>query len=117
MDLQVIPTSEDCTVEMLSCKFEGSEVVEQQNKYFSAFMRNRIKWECTEAEQFLDLDVKLNVVLEIYTMPFALLPVSAVEGPGNIVMQALLDQLVPLLVQQLLQDYEEWIQQQSQLLD
>ncbi|XP_044463779.1 uncharacterized protein LOC123194574 isoform X2 [Mangifera indica] len=67
MDLQVIPTDEDCTVRLLSCK--------------------------------------------IYTQPFTLLPVSAVEGPGNLMMQALLDRLVPVLLQQLLQDYIEWLEQ------
>ncbi|KAI3468463.1 hypothetical protein Pfo_025126 [Paulownia fortunei] len=116
LDLQVTPTSEDCIVEMLSCKFEGSEMVERQNEHFSASMRNHIKWETIDAEQFLDVDVKLNLILEIYTQPFTLLPISAVEGPGNIVMQALVDQLVPLLVQQLLQDYEEWIHQQCKRL-
>ncbi|KAK6158652.1 hypothetical protein DH2020_005966 [Rehmannia glutinosa] len=116
LDLQVTPTSQDCVVEMLSCKFEGSEVVERQNEHFSAFMRNHIKWESIGAEQFLDVDVKLNLILEIYTQPFVLLPESAVEGPGNLVMQALVDQLVPLLVKQLLQDYEEWIRQQRKHL-
>ncbi|KAK6129799.1 hypothetical protein DH2020_036452 [Rehmannia glutinosa] len=113
LDLLVTPTSEDCVVEMLSCKFEGSDVVERQNEHFSASMRNHIKWEVIDAEPFLDVDVRLNLVLEIYTQPFALLPTSAVEGPGNIMMQALVDQLVPLLVQQLLQDYEEWVCQQQ----
>ncbi|PIN15332.1 hypothetical protein CDL12_12032 [Handroanthus impetiginosus] len=98
LDLQVTPTSEDCVVELLSCKFEGSEVVKRQNEHFSASMRNRIKWDTINAEPFLDVDVTLNVVLEIYTQPFSLLPVSAVEGPGNIVMQALMDQFVPLLL-------------------
>ncbi|GFP81585.1 hypothetical protein PHJA_000301800 [Phtheirospermum japonicum] len=51
-----------------------------------AFMRNNIKWESFGSEQFLNVDVKLNLVLEIYTRPFTLLPVSAVEGPGNKVM-------------------------------
>ncbi|KAG8375295.1 hypothetical protein BUALT_Bualt10G0085500 [Buddleja alternifolia] len=116
LDLQVMPSNEDCIVELLSCRFEGSEVVERQNEHFSASMRNHIKWETIDDEQFLDVDVKLNLVLEIYTQPFTLLPISAVEGPGNIMMQALVDQLVPLLVQQLLQDYEEWIRQQCKLL-
>ncbi|XP_042024250.1 uncharacterized protein LOC121771516 isoform X4 [Salvia splendens] len=49
---------------------------------------------------------------KIYTHPFAMLPPSTVEGPGNIMMQALVDQLVPLLLQQLLQDYEERVSEQ-----
>ncbi|KAL2472289.1 Protein of unknown function (DUF1997) [Abeliophyllum distichum] len=109
LDLRVTPTTEDCIVEMLSCKFEGSEAVEQQNEHFSASMRNHITWETIDAEPFLNVDVKLNLVLEIYTQPFTFLPISSVEAPGNIMMQALVDRLVPLLVQQLLQDYEEWV--------
>ncbi|GFQ03708.1 hypothetical protein PHJA_002514600 [Phtheirospermum japonicum] len=35
LDLLVTSTTEDCVVEMLSCKFEGSEVVERQNEHFS----------------------------------------------------------------------------------
>ncbi|OIT32920.1 PREDICTED: uncharacterized protein LOC109206678 [Nicotiana attenuata] len=109
--LQVNPTSEDCTVEMLSCKFEGSDLVEQQNDHFSASMVNRITWETVGSQPFLNIDVKLNISLEIYTMPFTMLPTSAVESPGNLMMQALVDRLVPLLLQQLLQDYDNWVQQ------
>ncbi|KAH6804486.1 DUF1997 family protein [Perilla frutescens var. frutescens] len=116
LDLQVTPTSEDCVVEMLSCKFEGSEAVERQNESFSASMRNHIKWDTVDAEHVLDVDVELNIILEIRTQPFTLLPISAVESPGNLVMQTLVDQLVPLLAQQLLQDYKKWIFQQTKLL-
>ncbi|XP_009793531.1 uncharacterized protein LOC107801041 isoform X2 [Nicotiana tabacum] len=62
--LQVNPTSEDCTVEMLSCKFEGSDLVEQQNDHFSASMVNRITWETVGSQPFLNVDVKLNISLE-----------------------------------------------------
>lgn len=113
LDLRVTPTDEDCVVELLSCKFEGSEVMESQNDHFSASMRNRITWDTNDSDQFLDVDVKINLTLEIYTRPFTMLPVSAVEGPGNLMMQALLDRLVPLLLQQILQDYEKWVQQQG----
>ncbi|XP_055820787.1 uncharacterized protein LOC129889499 isoform X2 [Solanum dulcamara] len=116
LTLKVNPTSEDCTVEMLSCKFEGSDLVEQQNDHFSASMVNRITWETVESQPFLDVDVKLNISLEIYTMPFTMLPTSAVESPGNIMMQALVDRLVPLLLQQLLQDYGNWVRQYQKSL-
>ncbi|XP_048494964.1 uncharacterized protein LOC104886760 isoform X4 [Beta vulgaris subsp. vulgaris] len=116
LDLQVSPASECCTVELLSCKFEGSEIVESQNKYFSATMKNLITWDKTGSESFLDVDVKLNIALEIYNQPFKLLPVSTVEAPGNIVLQALLDRFVPLLLQQLLQDYDAWVTQQQRFL-
>ncbi|XP_038984404.1 uncharacterized protein LOC120111418 [Phoenix dactylifera] len=35
LDLRVTPTREGCTVEMVDCRFEGSETVEQQNHAFS----------------------------------------------------------------------------------
>ncbi|KAH0741228.1 hypothetical protein KY290_034271 [Solanum tuberosum] len=116
LTLKVNPTTEDCTVEMLSCKFEGSDLVEQQNDHFLASMVNRITWETVGSQTFLDVDVKLNISLEIYTMPFTMLPTSAVESPGNIMMQALVDRLVPLLLQQLLQDYDNWVRQYQKSL-
>ncbi|XP_078155121.1 DUF1997 family protein, putative (DUF1997) [Carex rostrata] len=113
LDLCVTPTDHDCTVELLSCKFQGSDVIEQQNELFSASMRNYITWQENGGETLLDFDVNLELVLELYTRPFSLLPLSAVEKPGNLVMQGVLDRLVPLLVQQLLQDYNSWFQLQQ----
>ncbi|GJN15733.1 hypothetical protein PR202_gb02671 [Eleusine coracana subsp. coracana] len=112
LDLRVVPTGTDCTVEMLSCRFEGSESVEQQNELFSAFMRNHITWNDYGDEPRLAIDVNLEVTLEVYTKPFSLLPLSAVEKPGNLLMQGLLDRLVPKLGEQLLRDYDSWVQQQ-----
>ncbi|CAD5167593.1 unnamed protein product, partial [Musa acuminata subsp. malaccensis] len=91
LDLRVTRTDEDCTVEMLSCRFEGSKAVEKQNQLFSAFMKNYIKWEAKNSEPCLIVDVNLRVTLEVYTKPFSLLPLSAVEKPGNLLMQGLLD--------------------------
>lgn len=116
LGLQVNPTNEGCIVELLSCQFEGSEIVESQNKHFSATMENIITWEESGSESFLDVDVKLSISLEIYSRPFTLLPVSAVEGPGNLVMQALLDRLVPIFIDKLLQDYDIWVQKQRMSL-
>ncbi|CAN8326724.1 unnamed protein product [Cochlearia groenlandica] len=111
--LRVTPTHEDCTVELLSCKLEGSELLESQSGSFSAVMTNCMTWNMESPEPFLEVDVKLNVGLEISTRPFTMFPVSAVEAPGNLVMQTLVDTLVPLLLQQLLKDYDEWIQKQQ----
>ncbi|KAJ0262953.1 DUF1997 family protein [Hirschfeldia incana] len=112
--LRVIPTQDDCTVELLSCKFEGSELLENQSEMFSAVMTNCMTWNMEDPEPFLEVDVSLKVTLEISTRPFTMLPVSAVEAPGNLVMQTLVDTLVPLMLQQLLKDYDEWIQKQQQ---
>ncbi|XP_031504327.1 uncharacterized protein LOC116266946 [Nymphaea colorata] len=115
LDLSVTPTSDACIVEMLSCKFEGSKILEEQNKHFSAFMRNHIRWNENCPEPFLDVDVEVTILLQVYTMPFVMLPISAVETPGNLIMQALVDRLVPLLFQQLIQDYQTWAEAQSRL--
>ncbi|XP_042442330.1 uncharacterized protein LOC122027434 isoform X6 [Zingiber officinale] len=39
IDLQVTPTDKDCTVEMLSCRFEGSKAIEKQNQLFSGLYK------------------------------------------------------------------------------
>ncbi|GAU15171.1 hypothetical protein TSUD_09090 [Trifolium subterraneum] len=79
---------------------------------FAAFMKNHMTWSDADTESFLEVDVNLNLTLEIYTRPFTMMPISAVEGPGNIMMQALVDKLVPLLLKQMLQDYDDWVQKQ-----
>ncbi|XP_034888986.1 uncharacterized protein [Populus alba] len=116
LDLRVSPSDEHCTVEMISCKFQGSELVERQNDHFSAFMVNYMTWNTNISEPFLEVDVKLNLMLEIYTQPLTLLPTSAVESAGNLVMQALLDRLVPLLLEQLLLDYNKWTNQHRAII-
>ncbi|XP_024005060.1 uncharacterized protein LOC18030203 isoform X2 [Eutrema salsugineum] len=82
--LRVTPTQEDCTVELLSCKLEGSELLENQSENFSAIMTNCMTWNMEDPEPFLEVDVTLKVILEISTPPFTMLPVSAVEAPGNL---------------------------------
>ncbi|CAH2077397.1 unnamed protein product [Thlaspi arvense] len=89
---------------------EGSELLENQSERFSAIMTNCMTWNIEGPEPFLEVDVRLK----ISTRPFTMLPVAAVEAPGNLVMQTLVDTLVPLLLQQLLKDYDEWIQKQQQ---
>ncbi|KAJ0914853.1 hypothetical protein HanPSC8_Chr06g0243301 [Helianthus annuus] len=116
IDLRVTPTDKDCRVEMLSCKFEGSEIMERQNEHFSAEMSNYITWCTKTSEPYLDVDVNLDLTLEIYTRPFNMLPTSAVEAPGNLMMQALVDRLVPLLLQQLIQDYTKWVTQNPPII-
>nr|KAJ0217526.1 hypothetical protein LSAT_V11C300110980 [Lactuca sativa] len=83
IDLRVTPTTEDCMVELLCCKFEGSEVVTQQNEHFSAEMTNYITWCTKNSEPYLDVDVTLDLTLEIYTQPFTMLPTSAVENDAS----------------------------------
>ncbi|TYI13888.1 hypothetical protein ES332_A08G089400v1 [Gossypium tomentosum] len=52
LDLRVIPTKEDCIVELFSCKVQGSDVVECQNDHFSTTMINHITWDTNMSEAF-----------------------------------------------------------------
>ncbi|GBG60597.1 hypothetical protein CBR_g8618 [Chara braunii] len=109
IDLQVTVADSDCLVEMLSCRFEGSNQVHEINRRFSASLSNRLHWEPMGSRQLLlKNDVNLSVSLEVFTLPFTMLPISAVEVPGNTLLQALLERLVPLFLQQLKDDYTAW---------
>ncbi|XP_030514838.2 uncharacterized protein LOC115728644 isoform X2 [Rhodamnia argentea] len=69
MDLRMTLTDTDCKVEMLSCKFEGSKVVERQNNHFSAFMTNHMRWDTNDTGNTVEVDVKLGVTLEVFSTP------------------------------------------------
>jgi hypothetical protein len=84
IDVRVTSTDDTCTVEMLQCRFLGSEAVERQNDRFSASFRNHIDWrENGSAEPELQNEIRLDLALEVFTPPFTMLPLSAVERPGS----------------------------------
>ncbi|XP_024520635.1 uncharacterized protein LOC9635069 isoform X1 [Selaginella moellendorffii] len=109
VDLSIDVKDDECLVKLLSCKFEGSELVEKQNQHFSASMINHLTW---GLEKQLNVNVELNVSLEVYTLPFTLLPLQAVETPGSIVLQAMVDRLVPIFLDQLFDGYRKWCLQE-----
>ncbi|KAL3686966.1 hypothetical protein R1sor_013275 [Riccia sorocarpa] len=108
IDLLVAASEDNCQVELLSCKFEGSEVVRSQNDRFSASLKNHLTWSVRQSQEILNVNLELNVALEVYTLPFTLLPVSAVETPGNLIMQSLVDRLVPLFLENMFNEYQAW---------
>ncbi|KAH9615744.1 hypothetical protein KSS87_022527 [Heliosperma pusillum] len=61
LDLQVNSTTEDCTVELLSCKAKC-------NGAYRASMKNLIRWSDDGKESFLDVDVRLLISLEASTL-------------------------------------------------
>ncbi|CAH8306943.1 unnamed protein product [Eruca vesicaria subsp. sativa] len=63
--LRVVLTQEGCTVELLSCKLEESELLENQRGRFSAVMTNCMTWNMEDPEPFLEVDVSLKVTLEV----------------------------------------------------
>ncbi|BBN07246.1 hypothetical protein MPTK1_4g02240 [Marchantia polymorpha subsp. ruderalis] len=110
IDLLVAANEDNCQVELLSCKFEGSDIVRSQNERFSASLKNHLVWSTKQNQEVLDVKLELNVFLEVYTLPFTLLPVSAVESPGTLIMQSLVDRLLPLFVDNMFKDYQTWAQ-------
>ncbi|GAQ84547.1 hypothetical protein KFL_001940040 [Klebsormidium nitens] len=132
IDVRVTSTDDTCTVEMLQCRFLGSEAVERQSERFSATFKNHIDWresgeaeseeesgKCRNgededlagngaAEPLLRNDIQLDLALEVFTPPFTMLPIAAVERPGSAFLQALLDRVAPAFVSSLLADYEAW---------
>lgn len=114
VDLFVAASDVDCRVEMRQCMFEGSQAVEDQNERFSASLKNHLTWHDTpEGDQVLNLETELSVSLEVYTVPFTMLPLSAVEVPGNAIMQAMLDRLIPLFLKYLFMDYQRWADEEA----
>ncbi|CAM6090099.1 unnamed protein product [Calypogeia fissa] len=119
LELQVDAREDGCQVDLLSCKFEGSDLIRSQNEHFSASMKNHLTWSSSstseeeENEDFLHVQVELDVALEVYTLPFTVLPISTVESPGRLVLQALVDRLIPVFVDQLFIDYQTWAQAQN----
>lgn len=114
VDLLVAASDVDCRVEMRQCTFSGSEVVEDQNERFSASLKNHLTWHDTpEGDQLLRLETELIVQLEVYTVPFTMLPLSAVEVPGNAIMQAMLDRLIPVFLDYLFVDYKRWVDEEA----
>lgn len=109
IDLCVSCNDHECVVELLSCKFEGSEAIQRQNKRFAATLQNRLLWTTrSTGERTLTSRVRLDVSLEVFTLPFTMLPISAVEVPGSKILQAMLERLVPLFIEQLTEDYRRW---------
>ncbi|KAG1362527.1 hypothetical protein COCNU_10G007460 [Cocos nucifera] len=99
-----------CCIRLLSCKLEGSPLVEAQNDKFSASMVNRVS--CNggmqnSGMQPLTTDTTIEVSIEI---PFAFraIPVEAIESTGTQVLEQLLRIMLPRFLRQLVKDYRAW---------
>lgn len=115
LELMVDAREDSCQVDLLSCRFEGSDVIRGQNERFAASMRNHLSWSSLEHEEqeLLHVRVELDVSLEVYTLPFTVLPIAAVESPGTLILQALVDRLLPVFVEQLFVDYQTWAESRT----
>ncbi|XP_020085531.1 uncharacterized protein LOC109708272 [Ananas comosus] len=99
-----------CCITLLSCKLEGSPLVEAQNDKFSASMVNKVS--CNEdmldsAFQPLTSETLIEVTIEI---PFAFraIPVEVIESTGRQVLEQLLRIMLPRFLKQLVKDYQAW---------
>lgn len=111
MDLLVLATESECVVEMIACKFEAADDKAEQ---FSANLKNHLQWKYGEnGELILCTNLNINVSIEVHTLPFTMLPLSAVETPGNAVLQAMVDRMVPVFMQRLLEDYHNWTMEEE----
>ncbi|CAN6302305.1 unnamed protein product [Urochloa humidicola] len=99
-----------CCIRLLSCKLEGSPLVEAQNDKFSASMVNRVF--CSSALQDSNLkqltsDTTIEVAIDI-PFPFRAIPVNAIESTGRQVLEQLLRAMLPRFLNQLVKDYQAW---------
>ncbi|CAN1234355.1 hypothetical protein LINPERPRIM_LOCUS4193 [Linum perenne] len=111
MDLRVTTTADEFTVEMLSFKFQGAEALESENDHLKGLMESRIIW----SESYLELKMQLDITMELVKLPFSLLPPAAVEIPGNLIMEAVVDNLTKELLENVVEDYEMWMRKQEKL--
>ncbi|XP_010918716.1 uncharacterized protein [Elaeis guineensis] len=99
-----------CCIRLLSCKLEGSPLVEAQNEKFSASMVNRIS--CNNymgnlEMQQLTTDTAIEVTIEI-PFAFQVMPVEVIESTGTQVLEQLLRIMLPRFLKQLVKDYQAW---------
>ncbi|KAG6466297.1 hypothetical protein ZIOFF_075907 [Zingiber officinale] len=91
-----------CCIRLLSCKLEGSPLVEAQNEKFSASMVNRIS--CSDGLhnstfQKLTTDTDIEVTIDI-PFAFRMLPVEVFESTGRQVLEQLLRAMLPRFLAQ-----------------
>ncbi|CAL1362449.1 unnamed protein product [Linum trigynum] len=113
MDLRTTTTAENFTVEMLSFKFRGAEALESENDHLIGLLWSRIMWHTKGSESYLELKMELDMIMELVKLPFSLLPPAAVEIPGNMIVQAVVDNLTKELLENVAQDYGQWYKQQK----
>ncbi|KAM7262762.1 hypothetical protein ACFE04_000445 [Oxalis oulophora] len=114
--VRVEEQSNGCSINLLSCKLEGSPIVVAQNDKFdgkdlnAASMVNQISCDSGKSNsstQQLTSDAIIEVSIEI---PFAFraIPVQAIESAGTQVLNQILRLMLPRFMAQLVKDYQAW---------
>nr|XP_043632072.1 uncharacterized protein SYNPCC7002_A1590 [Erigeron canadensis] len=99
-----------CSINLLSCKLEGSPIVVAQNDKFDASMVNRISCDGTQSNssmQKLTSDTVIEVSIDI-PFPFQAIPVQTIESSGTQVLDQILKIMLPRFMAQLVKDYQAW---------
>lgn len=99
-----------CCIRLLSCKLEGSPLVEAQNDKFSASMVNKVSYDTAllhSQMQQLTSDTIIEVTIEIPFL-FRGIPINAIESTGTEVLERLLRMMLPRFLGQLQKDYQAW---------
>ncbi|KAK8952278.1 hypothetical protein KSP39_PZI004770 [Platanthera zijinensis] len=99
-----------CCIRLLSCKLEGSPVVQAQNDKFSASMVNKVSYDTAlhhSQLQQLTSDTVIEVTIEIPFL-FRWIPRNAIESTGTEVLERLLRIMLPRFLDQLVKDYRAW---------
>ncbi|MFS7957590.1 hypothetical protein Hanom_Chr07g00668131 [Helianthus anomalus] len=99
-----------CSINLLSCKLEGSPIVVAQNDKFEASMVNRISCDSNQSSssmQELTSDTVIEVSIDI-PFPFRAIPVHTIESSGTRVLEQILKIMLPRFMAQLVKDYEAW---------
>jgi hypothetical protein len=97
-----------CTIRLLSCRLQGSRLVEEVNNKFSAQMTNAVVWEPTEDPGAKQISSSTTLSVDVEVPGWLVLPTSAVEAAGSGVMAATLNAMVPSFLRQLERDYALW---------
>ncbi|XP_076917243.1 uncharacterized protein LOC143577241 [Bidens hawaiensis] len=99
-----------CSINLVSCKLEGSPIVVAQNDKFDASMVNRISCDKSQSNpsmQELTSDTVIEVSIDI-PFPFRAIPVSTIESSGTRVLEQILKIMLPRFMAQLVKDYQAW---------
>ncbi|KAG0491569.1 hypothetical protein HPP92_004614 [Vanilla planifolia] len=99
-----------CCIRLLSCKLEGSPLVESQNDKFSASMVNKVSYNSSlqnSQTQQLTTDTTIEVTIEVPFL-FRAIPVETIESTGAQVLDQLLRVMLPRFLNQLVKDYKSW---------
>lgn len=94
-----------CVIALRSSRLEGSAAVRAQSERFSATAQHVITWRGAS----LASAVELTVELELFGGALALVPRAAVERPGSLVLQRMVDRNLKPFLSQLEKDYHAWI--------